>query len=130
MSLKGRSCWDVNIRMDDREKLSLEAIGQFVEASREIRFESENRQQLYGWVERVLVQQEYTPTGQSGAGPAAALHRRDDRIEPCAGDAADRSLHGQRKGRRRRSIGGGVSRNSTRGPTSSCWPRSTKRTRR
>jgi hypothetical protein len=55
MSLKGRSCWDVNIRMDDREKLSLEAIGRFVAASEEIRFEAESRQQLYSWVERVLV---------------------------------------------------------------------------
>jgi hypothetical protein len=33
MSLKGRSCWVVNIRMDDAEKLSLEAMGRFVEAS-------------------------------------------------------------------------------------------------
>jgi hypothetical protein len=39
MSLKGRSWWVVNIRMDDREKLSLCMIGRFVEASQEIRFE-------------------------------------------------------------------------------------------
>lgn len=38
-------------------KLSLEAIGRFVEASEEIGFEAENRQQLYPWVERVLVGQ-------------------------------------------------------------------------
>ena len=43
MSLKGRSCWVVNIRMNDAEKLSLEAIGRFAEAGEEIRFESENR---------------------------------------------------------------------------------------
>jgi hypothetical protein len=55
MSVKGRSCWVVNIRMDDAEKLSLEGIGRFVEASEEIRFETEDRRQLYGWVERVLV---------------------------------------------------------------------------
>jgi hypothetical protein len=55
MSLKGRSCWVVNIRMDDAEKLSLEGIGRFVEASEEIRFEAADREQLYGWVERVLV---------------------------------------------------------------------------
>ena len=54
MSLKGWSCWVVNIRMDDAEKLSLEAIARFVAASGEIRFEAENRQQLHGWVERVL----------------------------------------------------------------------------
>jgi hypothetical protein len=33
------------------EKLSLEAIGRFVAASEEIRFEAQDRQQLYGWVE-------------------------------------------------------------------------------
>jgi transposase InsO family protein len=68
MSLKGRSCWDVNIRMDDREKLSLEAIGWFVEASQEIHFEAENRQQLYGWVERVLLQHEYAQQGKAARG--------------------------------------------------------------
>ncbi|MHB2006419.1 MAG: hypothetical protein ACYCOX_00025 [Acidobacteriaceae bacterium] len=41
--------------MNDAEKLSLEAMGRFVEASEEIRFEGENRRQLDGWVERVLV---------------------------------------------------------------------------
>jgi hypothetical protein len=39
--------------MDDAEKLSLEAIGRFVEASEEIRFEAENRQQLYQPVVKV-----------------------------------------------------------------------------
>jgi len=68
MSLKGRSCWDVNIRMDDREMLSLEAIGRFVEASQEIRFEAENRPQLYGWVEQVLVGHEYALLGKAARG--------------------------------------------------------------
>ena len=68
MSLKGRSCWVVNIRMDEREKLSLEAIGRFVAASEEIRFESENRQQLYSWVERVLVEHEYARLGKAARG--------------------------------------------------------------
>jgi transposase InsO family protein len=68
MSLKGRSCWDVNIRMDDAEKLNLEAIGRFVLASEEIQFKVENRQQLYGWVERVLVEQEYAQQGKAARG--------------------------------------------------------------
>jgi transposase InsO family protein len=68
MSLKGRSCWVVNIRMDDAEKLSLEAIGRFVEASQEIRFASENRHQLYGWVEGVLIQQQYAQQGKVARG--------------------------------------------------------------
>ena len=68
MSLKGRSCWVVNIRMDDAEKLSLEGIGRFVEASEEIRFEAADREQLYGWVERVLVGQQYAEQGKAARG--------------------------------------------------------------
>jgi len=34
--------------MHEAEKLSLESIGQFVLASEELRFESENCQQVYG----------------------------------------------------------------------------------
>ena len=68
MSLKGRSCWVVNIRMDNAEKLSLEAIGRFVEASAEIRFEGRNRKEIYGWVERVLVQREYGQQGKAARG--------------------------------------------------------------
>jgi transposase InsO family protein len=68
MSLKGRSCWVVNIRMDDAEKLSLEAIGRFVAASEEIRFEAKDRQQLYGWVEQVLVGRQYGQLGKAARG--------------------------------------------------------------
>ncbi len=68
MSLKGRSCWVVNIRMDDAEKLSLESIGRFVEASEEIHFEGKSRDQVYGWVERVLVGQGYAQQGKAARG--------------------------------------------------------------
>ena len=68
MSLKGRSCWVVNIRMDLAEKLSLEAIGRFVAASEGIRFEAEGRQQLYDWVEQVLVGQAYAQQGKAARG--------------------------------------------------------------
>lgn len=54
--------------MHEAEKLSLEAIGRFVEASEEIHFEGANRTQVYGWVERVLVQQEYAQQGKSARG--------------------------------------------------------------
>jgi transposase InsO family protein len=68
MSLKGRSCWVVNIRMDDAEKLSLEAIGRFVTASEYIRFEAKDRQQLYGWVEQVLTGRQYGQLGKAARG--------------------------------------------------------------
>jgi transposase InsO family protein len=68
MSLKGRSCWVVNIRMVRAEELSLESIGRFVAGSEDIRFEAEDRQQLYGWVEQVLVGQQYGQLGKSARG--------------------------------------------------------------
>ena len=43
-------------------------MGRFVEASEEIRFESQNREQVYGWLERVLVQQEYALQGKAARG--------------------------------------------------------------
>ena len=54
--------------MHEAEKLSLGAIGRFVEASEEIHFEGANRSQVYGWVERVLVRQEYAQQGKAGRG--------------------------------------------------------------
>src|SRR5271165_2545332 len=68
MSLKGRSCWVVNIRMVRAEELSLESMGRFVAASEEVRFEAEDRQQLYGWVERVLVGQQNAQLGKAARG--------------------------------------------------------------
>jgi transposase InsO family protein len=68
MSLKGRSCWVVNIRMVRAEELSLEAMGRFVSASEEIRFEAQDRQQLYDWVEQVLVGQQYALLGKAARG--------------------------------------------------------------
>jgi hypothetical protein len=46
----------LNISVHEAEKLSLEGIGRFVEASEEIRFESENRKQVYGWVNQLQVE--------------------------------------------------------------------------
>jgi transposase InsO family protein len=58
----------LNISVHEAEKLSLEAMGRFVEASEAIRFESKNREQVYGWLERVLVGQEYAQQGKSARG--------------------------------------------------------------
>jgi hypothetical protein len=70
----------LKISVHEAEKLSLEAIGRFVEASEELRFEGENRQQVYGWVEQVLVQQEYAQQGKAARGRSynrvASLQRK------------------------------------------------------
>jgi transposase InsO family protein len=58
----------LNISVHEAEKLSLEAMSRFVDASEEIRFESKNREQVYGWMERVLVEQEYALQGKAARG--------------------------------------------------------------
>ena len=54
--------------MHAAEKLSLEEIRGFVLASEGLRFESESRSQLYGWVELVLRLQDYRRQGKAGRG--------------------------------------------------------------
>src|ERR1700723_3654068 len=68
MSLKDYACWRLKISVHEAENLSLEAIGRFVEASEGIRFGSVNRQELYCWVERLLVQHEYALQGKATRG--------------------------------------------------------------
>ena len=45
--------------MHEAEKLSLEQIESFLNASQEIRFEGETQKQIYHWIEQVLARQEY-----------------------------------------------------------------------
>jgi transposase InsO family protein len=52
----------------EAEKLSLDQIEAFLNASEELRFEAENRQQIYGWVEQVLRQQQYPKQGRKARG--------------------------------------------------------------
>ena len=48
--------------------MSLEQIRAFLEGSSELRFEAGNRQELYSWVGRTLVEQEYGVLGREGKG--------------------------------------------------------------
>src|SRR5664279_493510 len=68
MSLEGMACGGLTTSVHDAEKLSLEQIEAFLNASEEIRFEAENRQQTYGWVEQVLRQQQYPKQGRKARG--------------------------------------------------------------
>ena len=58
----------MNISVRQAEKLSLEEVGRFVAASAGIRFEGQDRGQVYGWVEQVLVGQEYARQGKAARG--------------------------------------------------------------
>ena len=54
--------------MKDGEKLSLEQIRAFLEASDEVRFQAQDKGELYGWVERTLRQQDYPRLGRHAKG--------------------------------------------------------------
>jgi hypothetical protein len=58
----------LNISVQEAEKLSLEEIRRFVEASEAIRFAGENREEVYGWIERVLCEQQYGRQGKAARG--------------------------------------------------------------
>ena len=46
------------ISVHEAEKLSLQQIEKFLLAAQEVRFEASQREEVYGWVERLLCQQE------------------------------------------------------------------------
>jgi transposase InsO family protein len=52
------------ISMQDGEKLSLEQIRVFLEASEEVQFEGQRRQEVYEWITRLLRQQGYRTQGK------------------------------------------------------------------
>ena len=54
--------------MHEAEKLGLDQIEAFLNASEEIRFKGENREQIYGWVEQVLRQQHYPKQSRKARG--------------------------------------------------------------
>jgi hypothetical protein len=56
------------ISMENGETLSLEQIRAFLEASGEVRFQAHDRQELYGWVNQTLRQQDYGRLKREGKG--------------------------------------------------------------
>jgi transposase InsO family protein len=54
--------------MKDRERLSLEQIRAFLEASEEVGFKAASQKELYAWTERRLCAQEYGTLNRSGKG--------------------------------------------------------------
>jgi hypothetical protein len=56
------------ISVHEAEKLTLEQIVKFLEATEEVRFEASTRAAVYAWVERLLCQQEYLQQGRAARG--------------------------------------------------------------
>jgi transposase InsO family protein len=67
----GRSdpaCWDLIVNMQAGERMSLEQIRAFLEASDEVEFRSRNRVEVYGWVNQLLRQLHFQELKRSGRG--------------------------------------------------------------
>src|SRR5258708_40219768 len=58
----------MQLRMQNAEALTEEQIREFLKGSETIEFQGQNRADLYGWVERVLVAQEYATQGKKQRG--------------------------------------------------------------
>ena len=56
------------ISVHEAEKLTLEQIEKFLLAAEDVRFEASQRAEIYGWVERLLCQQEYSRQGRAARG--------------------------------------------------------------
>jgi hypothetical protein len=58
----------LTIHVHEAEKLSLEQIEAFLNASETIRFEGETSKQIYQWIEQVLCRQEYHQQSRQARG--------------------------------------------------------------
>ena len=60
------------IRMENAERLSLAQMEALVATSQEVRFVGEGKEEIYAWVEKVLVEQEYAAQGRKERGVVRA----------------------------------------------------------
>ena len=64
----GSACWELIVSVHTGQKVSLEQIRAFLEASDEVRFEARDRGEVYAWVERTLREQGWTGLGRASRG--------------------------------------------------------------
>ncbi len=62
----------MQIRMQNAEALTGKQLKEFLQGSERIEFEGQDRAELYGWVQRVLVAQEYAAQGKKQRGAIRA----------------------------------------------------------
>jgi transposase InsO family protein len=63
-----RACWELIIKMQAVEGMSLEQIQAFLEASEEVEFKAGNKEDLYDWVNQTLTQLNYRELKRSDRG--------------------------------------------------------------
>src|SRR5436190_4233362 len=69
MSLEGyTACWDLIVTMQAGEKLTLEQIQAFLDATNEFGFQGPDRKEIYEWVGQMLREQQYERLKRSGRG--------------------------------------------------------------
>src|SRR5207302_11030521 len=56
------------ISVHKTEKLSLQQIAKFLAAAKEVQFKASERKEIYGWIERLLCQQQYVRQGRRARG--------------------------------------------------------------
>ena len=114
--------------MHEAEKLTLDQIEAFLNASEEIRFEGENREQVYGWVEQVLRQQQYEKQGRKARG---LLRRYLEKVTGLSRAQVTRLIAtiGPKESSSPLPIDGTASHNAILAPISNCWPPSMSPTR-
>jgi len=63
-----RSCWELIVKLQAGESMSLEQIQGFLESSDEVEFKAGNEKDLYEWVNQALQQLNYRKLKRSGRG--------------------------------------------------------------
>ena len=63
-----RSCWELIVKMQAGESMSLAQIQAFLESSDEVEFKAGNKEDLYEWVNQTLRQLDYGKLKRSGRG--------------------------------------------------------------
>ena len=75
--------------MHESEQLSLDQIREFLKASEGIRFEGKTQQQIYRWVEKVLVHHQYLKQGRQARGLLRRYLEKMTGLSRGPRDAAD-----------------------------------------
>ena len=114
--------------MEDSEKLSLEQIRVFLEASQEVGFLANDRAEVYGWVQRTLRHHDYRKLARSAKGLVRLYVAKMTGLSRAQ---TARLIRAYQKGQevKPKATAGAASPRATPPPTSNGWPKSTTRTR-
>ena len=114
--------------MQDGKKLSLEQIQTFLEASEEVRFQAQDRGELYGWVNQILRQQDYGRLPRRGKG---LVRQYLAKMTGLSRAQVARLIRSYQQGNevKPRAYDDIVSRRAIPAPISNCWRWWTRRTK-